>query len=190
MVSLNVPVAHGLIPSHRDLQLIRSGDNDAFRQLLAPWEPIIKTKAKGFSAPGCSAHDFYQVGRLALFRAAKSFKTGGAKFNTYATTAIVRAMIDLTREHADEAVPGNIDAAFAEAVSYDDPIVGREITAEIDRWLNAIDGRSQQVVKMMFFMDVKQVEIAKTLGVTSARISQIISDLRKSAKSARWFELN
>lgn len=182
MPSPTASETYGLNPSDRTLLQIRSGCQASFEHLLAQWEPVIHSKAETFATPGADESDFKQVGRVALFRAAMTYRPGAAQFNTYATTVIVRAMIDEQRRHEDEAVSSDMDEAEVEAVSYDDPIVAGELTAAIDRWRRTLSAQHRQVITLLFYADLKQAAVARRLRVTSARVSQIVRDIRRAAR--------
>ena len=175
--------AHGLNPSSDTIQQIRRGVDAAFSQLLGAWQPIIKAKASTFHGIGLSRADFEQIGHLALHRAVLTFDPAKAQFNTYATTIIQRAMIDEQRRHPDEPQSSNVHAAaMAETIIYDDALITAEKDKEIARWLSVLDDRCHRIVTMIFYMDMRPTAVARQLGVSPARVSQIMADILTSAK--------
>lgn len=74
--------------------LIKSGDSEAFAELMERYIPAIRAKVSPFHADGIETDDLCQEGLLALLLAAKKFDPkNGASFRTYADVCISNRVI-------------------------------------------------------------------------------------------------
>jgi RNA polymerase sigma factor (sigma-70 family) len=182
----HVPILPLLNPSVGEISNINQNVRWAFDGLLGRWKDIISAMAHRFRTSWCDYDDFCQVGRLALYKAVQTFKAGTAAFATYATKLITNAMRDAQRVSlrrvevtcaTDEEATTMLDAVIVE---YPDHLVEAEQTEMINRWRSALSTRDEYVVESIYYGGMTMTAVAANLKISTARVSQIINDLRQS----------
>ena len=133
-----------------------------------------------------------QIGRMALYDAAVAFDVDrGASFKTFANTVIANAMRDvLRRKRIDATCSTDGDAADllnADVIEYRDPVVEGEITRALAAWRAALPMRDRYIVEAVFYRGRTLESAGGDLGITGARVSQIV---RQILGTARRLDLN
>ncbi|MBS3947882.1 MAG: sigma-70 family RNA polymerase sigma factor [Dethiobacter sp.] len=76
----------------------KAGDHDAARELVLRLSPLVRGLARRFAYGGAEADDYYQVGMIGLFHAARRFNFDAqVKFIAYAITWIKGEMLSYRR---------------------------------------------------------------------------------------------
>lgn len=150
-----------------------------------------------------SADDFFGLvsdGNMSLFRAVEKFDfSRGNKFSTYASWAIMKNFArsipdefkykDRFRTTGEELLEAREDTRRDHVA---DELAQRQRVSQINRILNRLDHREQQIIIRRFGLDHSQEpltlkEVGAELGVTKERIRQIearaLSKLREAAST-------
>jgi RNA polymerase sigma factor (sigma-70 family) len=186
--STSVDPDSDLNPGRDEISRIRENVRWSFDDLLQRWDVPIRCVARKYSTKSTHQDDLFQVGSLALHRAVQTFEPGRSKFTTYANTLIRNAMKDLRRSDTRAAVQTVLasdceDDDFklddAEGIEYPDRVVQAEEVLAVHVWLDQLGERDRFVVDSHFYRGVSLTAIAAELGLSKARVSQILSDLRQ-----------
>lgn len=187
-----------LNPSSEDLAAIRSGHQTPFSNLLNNWLPDIRSLSAGFSRTAFDRDDYVQVGSLTLFDACHTYPVEGAvAFERYARRAIKLAMIDVRRA---ERAKSRTLVAFVEPAELPDLetpfpgpldcLVEEEDEAAVREWVGRLHGRDRQILKGVYWREIPQAQLARSLGLTSARVSQIHRALLAAGRQALQWSVN
>lgn len=148
--------------------------------------------------------DLTQAGYIGLIRAVQSFRSCSVKMTllVWCKYQIVYAMKDEVRLWAkkrtytlggvrriskggqrcesSDFVPGNdMDRLPSD---YPNPLLTCERISEIENVFSGIPPSKARVLKLLFLSDLSCVETAKIMGVSSSRISQIVSEVARLKK--------
>lgn len=82
-------------------ECVRAGEPDAFVELSARYQWLVRSKAAQFAGPAApEKEDLYQEGFLGLYAAAMAYREGGgASFSTYAGVCVYNRMASAARRH-------------------------------------------------------------------------------------------
>jgi RNA polymerase sigma factor (sigma-70 family) len=187
MLPSRASISHLLNPSIEEIEKIKKNVRWAFDDLLHRWTDLINATARKFRTDINDHEDFCQRGRFALYRAVQTFIPSTATFATYASTLIVNAMRDLRRvgrkktgEHSRTFE--TTDPYDAETIAYPDHLVEAEEAAMVDRWRTGLSDRDAFIVDSVYHSGMTMTTVAAELGLSAARVSQIIRFLRESAR--------
>lgn len=178
-------------PSPQALESIRGqGDarEKAFRELLRAWEPIIAGQARRLAPVRGEIDDYEQIGRLALLRAAERYQPGPDHgFEKFARRVLRNALLD-ERLRARRR-PIHYVGALPLEPEGNDTVLGQLLRSErcalVQRELRQWSQRYQEIVDLLYRQGYKQAEVARILGRTKARVSQLLDEIR--AKGHRSF---
>lgn len=178
--------------SHPDLEppahiicSIRTGDHAAFEQLLAAWDPILNSIAWRVGGRHNHRDDLCQAGRIALYRATMAYRPDMASFRTFATRTVSNAMRDeLARVATRSALSlplGDEEELSAVARPELERLVEQEDAARLCRWIRSLPERYQAIIDSLVCSGETQLTVARRLGITPARVSQILKLVRTMA---------
>ena len=165
---------------------VRAGDNDAFNNLLNRHAGLIGMAIRTFTlSSAVELDDLVQVGRLAMWAAAKKWGAGrGSKFATYAYTAIVNQMRKIIRQEMKQPIPLDPTTPSSDETgrfSLDSiPDLGRdereqaELAATVERLLAPLGSLGATAVRAYVGMDGdptrSQSQTANRLGMTRGQL--------------------
>lgn len=140
---------------------------------------IVKALAYRYDrpVPACRRDDLVGVGLEAAVLACRDFDGRGI-LTAYIVQRVRRAMLDYLRRHYRSR--GGEWRCMVSQGDRDDPLVwdpDPAIHLDVERTLQRLDARSRRVVERVDLAGEPAVDVARDLGVTSARITQ----LRKAA---------
>jgi RNA polymerase sigma factor (sigma-70 family) len=183
--------ASTLHPSSAELEAIRSGNHADFATLLGRWLCVIIPLAWKFGRSKFASDDYLQVASLALLRTCVKSPALGAKFEQRARRTIKCRMIDLARR---ERQPDNDPVRFVDPDELAEPeadadladphirLVQEEDCERLGRWMSQLPERERRLLKMKYWEGASQAVVARELGLTEARVSQLHSALLKDAE--------
>lgn len=161
----------------------QSGDKDARGELVTQFTPLAKKLARAAMQGGRDDMDeFTQVGLIAINRAIDSFDPSRARFSTYATRAIMRGIIRAKqRAGKGGAQMGTDDEGHAidpedtRTQRPDEEASHKEQKAWLQKALAKLPDAHSKVLRRNL-EGGSNVEIAKELGLSKGRVSQIYSE--------------
>ncbi len=80
------------------LTAARFGDEDAWRQLIYQYEPLVNKYVHSYFIVGGDKEDLYQEGLIGLCQAIQTYDQQRAQFSTYAHLCVKRQMINAIRK--------------------------------------------------------------------------------------------
>jgi RNA polymerase sigma factor (sigma-70 family) len=177
----------GLEPSAAHLALIRAPRRDrawetACEQLLNAWEITLQGMARHYAPRRDDRPDFAQVARLALLRAARCYQhLPGRRFENYARRTLRNALLDEAHRAADKR-PDPCRPCPREEESVLDALVRQEARGVVRHRLRRWSRRLQVLVDYVYCEDLTQVQAARNLGLTPARVNQLLQTVRDAGR--------
>lgn len=151
-----------------ELELLRTGDEFATRDLLRDWDDAVLASARRCTRCPAAQDDLAQVGRLTLVGAAMHFDPSRAiPFNHYAARAIRNDTLKAWQRTrplltcADDEFRALAAPQSTPALEFDD----------VRDWLCQQPRQLQRVYVAIYCRGMTQREAAKRLGVSQARVS-------------------
>lgn len=183
----------GLTPATVTLAAIRQGDDRAFASVAKKWQPTVSAMAAGMTPNIFEQDDYAQEGTIALHRACLAFAADGkSNFTTYAARAIKNAMLDLLRtERSHRRLVEFVDPCdLPEYADNDADSLDDAATHFVRKWFQGLPLRDRQIIIALFSEGVTQAEAGRRLGITRARVNQIVQRLFADLRSRTAAELN
>lgn len=120
-----------------------------------------------------------QMGRLAMWQAAQRYDPEqGVTLRQYAKQRIRGAALDYIRAMSREPLQG-VDGEEPSVESHENPATAK---IDIHRLLGGLDERHEAVLRMRYLEGRSHVEIARELGVSEGRVSQIRTEALRAAR--------
>ncbi|MCD6118759.1 sigma-70 family RNA polymerase sigma factor [bacterium] len=166
-----------LLTPREEETLWRKFTPEARAKLILSYQPLVVGALKRLAPSDALIEDCFSEGLVALIRSVDRFRFGiGVSFSTYARLRIKGAMLDLLRKSARDAV-GAEEAdlgRFLSLAASDEPYaLNQDRLAEVLRAIDNLCEKERAVLKGLYIDDRSRTEVAESLGVTPARISQI-----------------
>lgn len=179
----------GLEPSAAHLALIRAGRErhdraweTACEQLLDAWEAPLRHMARRYAPRRDDRPDFAQVARLALLRAARCYQhLPGRRFENYARRTLRNALLDEARRAADKR-PDECRPCPKMEESVLDALVRQEARNVVRHRLRRWCPRLQVLVDYLYYEELTQVQAARNLGLTPARVNQLLQTIHHDGR--------
>lgn len=180
--------------SSSDIQKIKQGRNFYVSVFLRSFEPFINKYAKRFAVPNTYNFDeLVQAGITAAYDAVKSFHSRKGNFKCYIEKSIKNAIFLEGRKNKKRAEKENlysslnfftsrissVHARFEQIESED---VLPVIKSKIAEWRVGLSPQKQKVLGLVFYKGMKQIQAASYLGLSRARIGQIMKEILKSGR--------
>ena len=118
---------------------------------------------------------------------ATHLKVDPERLEELARTADVRVLISTEEGGEDEGTVG--DTLASDGESLDETISRRAVSAKVQQALDSLPEREKLIVDLYYYRDLTFKEIAKILGVTECRVSQLHTRMKKRIE-ARLVELD
>jgi RNA polymerase sigma factor (sigma-70 family) len=146
-------------------------------QLILAYQPLVAGILRRIAPSEAHIEDCLSEGLLALIRAVDKYKyETGVAFSVFARIRIKGAIIDYLRKSSRDTL-GEEAADFALfGELYDQGGLSeleQDKLAGILSMVEELDLKERAVIKMTYIEDITRGEIAESLGLTQARISQI-----------------
>jgi RNA polymerase sigma factor (sigma-70 family) len=183
--SRGIAVDFSLLPCSglRPRSLLNAASSDDYPALYASHARRIKSSSARFRS-SADADDLVQAGRIALWRAMRSFDpTHGIPFEHYAARSIRRAIRDEAqreRRHWQNRHCENPASASEErdlgvaAMASNDPPASEVVDASIlHARADNLPNRLHRIYQLRYMNDLSQSETATLLGITQQRVSQL-----------------
>lgn len=165
----------------------REGDEDAFRELLLRYKPLIQSVVAGFAAT-CEAdrEDLQQEAAVALYRAVRRFDTeqSEVEFGLYAKVCVTNALVSCMRQIRRQDMISIQEEAPPEQGT--DPL---QDVLEAER-LTVLDGQIRQCLSHMeyriwhLYVSGKTAkEIAERIGRDVKAVNNAIYRIRKKLRA-------
>lgn len=163
------------------LAAIRSGDGDAFTQLLGRYAPLLSSSVTAFGdIPGGNDGELMQEARYALYRAALGYREGcGVTFGLYAKVCVRNALISVMRRTRGTVRPCSLDE-LCDGGKYptDDAFRSDEILDNLIH-TETVEELCRQIAQVLSPYERKVFE----LYANSYSIAEIAVKMSKSEKS-------
>lgn len=182
---------------NRILQLVesvRSGENEAsFDELLEIFSKTVFSLSTAFNLPEAELEDVRQEGRMALYRAAKSYDASrGVKFTTYAATCMSNAMLNFVKRYnADRLSSGEMLELDADEAADSETTEGVVFSEQLSDMLckKGFAGLSENErnVLVMKLSGLKTAQISKKTGKSPKSVDNTL--FRAREKLRRYLEL-
>lgn len=182
---------------NRILQLVesvRSGENEAsFDELLEFFSKTVFSLSTAFNLPEAELEDVRQEGRMALYRAAKSYDASrGVKFTTYAAACMSNAMLNFVKRYnADRLSSGEMLELDADKAADSETTEGVVFSERLSDMLckKGFAGLSENErnVLVMKLSGLKTAQISKKTGKSPKSVDNTL--FRAREKLRRYLEL-
>lgn len=182
---------------NRILQLVesvRSGENEAsFDELLEFFSKTVFSLSTAFNLPEAELEDVRQEGRMALYRAAKSYDASrGVKFTTYAAACMSNAMLNFVKRYnADRLSSGEMLELDADKAADSETTEGVVFSEQLSDMLckKGFAGLSENErnVLVMKLSGLKTAQISKKTGKSPKSVDNTL--FRAREKLRRYLEL-
>ncbi|MEP0815144.1 MAG: sigma-70 family RNA polymerase sigma factor [bacterium] len=165
----------GFLDKSLEAGLWRDYSPESRARLILAYQPLVAAAFYRIAPPEAYAEDCLSEGLLALVRAADRFSPSrGVPFAAFARIAIRGAMIDYLRRVAPVALASEeLDAAKFARLSLDDGDPAVDRLASVLAALERLPEKERRVLAGLYLDDRPRSEIAKELGVSGPRVSQI-----------------
>lgn len=172
-------------------------DENAFYDLVKKYEPIIISCAKKYYVRNCfygvDLNDFIQEGRIAVFKALKSFDSeGGALFYTYVSLCIDRSMITYCRRLntmknftlnscADDDAYLFVGDMKYEPGLYFDNVIDEKLLIE---YKNSLDFLDSNIFELRY-NGFSYIEISRLLAVSTTTVARHICKIKNTLQKIK-----
>ena len=165
----SAPPAHAQDHAALILAVARDQSRDAFAQLFQHFAPRVKSYLLSLGTNPSAAEELAQETLMIVWRKAAFFDRGRAGASTWIFTIARNLRIDVGRKQRSalayslkyaEDPDAHDDAAPADAV-----IFGAERDARVRQAMTCLSAEQVEVVRLSFFQEKPQSEIAKDLGI-------------------------
>ena len=146
------------------LERIASGEAAALRNCIDEYGALVWSLARRLSRTRSDAEDATQEIFLDIWRSAARFDSALGSDKVFIAMIARRRLIDRLRKTANE--PPTVSADVLESVSWPDPAVAAEISAEAEQAARALQGlrpEHRQVLELGLLHGLTQSEIAARL---------------------------
>ena len=113
---------------------------------------------------------------------AAHLKVDPERLEELSRTADVRVLISTEEGGEDEGTVG--DTLASDGESLDETISRRTVSQKVQQALDALPEREKLIVEMYYYRDLTFKEIAKVLGVTECRVSQLHTRMKKRIEAS------
>lgn len=159
----------------------------------AYWQKYIKHVARTAATGMFSPQDAEQTAYTAYVNADKRYNARKGPFEHYAKSSIRKALISARQKeqrHSDHRGEFDEDGPrdeippppWAAEEEHLEAVEATRATAHIATWIERLPARLATICDALYFEDVSQRVLAKRLGLTQARISQLNGDLLARAR--------
>ena len=179
------------------------GDKEAMSQILDENKGLIWSIVKKFIGKGYDTEDIYQIACIGFIKAIQRFRFEfGNELSTYSVQYMLGeikkffrddGMIHISRNKKEEGFTVKIESIYDEICDGKEKIEillfnEDEQTKVIDKLtiselIKKLNIRDRQVIKLRYFKDKTQEQVAKILGISQVHVSRIekriLTDLRK-----------
>lgn len=168
-----------------------SADEDkAFEELVQRYGHIIRAVSATLSVPESEREDLYQEGLIALHRAMCNYDESIARFSTFASVCIRRAMLTWIRDHVSKTdKDGNLirEVSIDEAFSADFPedkdtpeelYITKESIASLRKKALMCLSDYEKCVFLMYLDNMGASEIGEALGKSKKSVENALARIR------------
>lgn len=172
------------------VDLIKSGNDDVLHILVTRYAPVIKSKAKEFSAfYDIDIDDLMQEGLIALYSAVKVYKNEVSLFSTFALICVKRGMLSFCRSQnrkkdipREKLIYADYDIEIAEVKSPEAILIEKEesyiLTEDIKKILSSLEYKV-----LIAFIEFNSYEkIAKHLAISVKSVNNTLCRVRRKIK--------
>lgn len=176
------------------LEQINSGDKDAFVYLVDSYRDKIITIAFSFGLCGSERDDLIQEGYIALYKAARTYDSSKALFNTYATLCIKRRMINWIEKNVNPSLSSmsisdldDNDLARMGMIqeNFEDTLIAKNEFHELLAKAKSILSEKEFTVFSLYIKGYTNSEICEKIGITKKSCDNSLFRLRTKLKSAK-----
>ncbi|GIW80609.1 MAG: hypothetical protein KatS3mg105_2416 [Gemmatales bacterium] len=160
----------------------------ACSSLLAAWEPEIDAMARRYSPDVSSRADFAQVARLTLIRAAHQYRReSGFPFQHYLRRSLRNALVSEARRSRARRRPCQQETTYRSGRRFTEQdglsaLLRQEVQSQVRRRVAGWVGRLRDLVQLLFVEELSQVEAARRMGLTPARINQLFREIQRRGR--------
>ncbi|MBE6701316.1 MAG: sigma-70 family RNA polymerase sigma factor [Ruminococcaceae bacterium] len=176
------------------IDLIKSGDHDAFMKLSGEYDKMIRSLIQGYDISDSEKDDLYQEGLIGLYKASVTYsKTSDASFSTYAYVCIKHSIISSLRLYYNKK---NYPVRSSVSLNNDIVIPGLEPVTEPERLIiekedyhllmakidTSLSSYERDVLKL-FLQGKSYAEMSKRLNMTTKSVGNAIQRIRGKLKN-------
>ena len=172
------------------VKVIKSGNDDVLHILVTRYAPVIKSKAKEFSAfYDIDIDDLMQEGLIALYSAVKVYKNEVSLFSTFASVCIKRGMLSFCRSQnrkkdipREKLIYADYDIEIAEVKSPEAILIEKDesyiLTEDIKKILSSLEYKV-----LIAFIEFNSYEkIANHLAIPVKSVNNTLCRVRRKIK--------
>jgi RNA polymerase sigma-70 factor (ECF subfamily) len=178
-------VARSFVDDNQLLDLVRKGEEDALRQLLARHAPAVFRFAMKMCRNGEDAEDVAQETLLAAVRGAKDVR-GASSFTTWLYAVARSFCMKMRRRHKDRPAPCSVEGASDVPSSSrlpDEDVGAREVATALDTALAGLDDKYREVIVLRDVEGLSAREVGEVLGISieavKSRLHRARADMRE-----------
>lgn len=167
---------------------ISSGNYENLQLLIDRYMPYIIKTADGFKESGCDVEDMIAEGILAVFTAVKAFDSSKAKFSTFVSLCISRAISAMSKSaSAGKRIPGRLITSLEESQvcvekNPEEIYIGKESYESFKK--NVFSSLSDMECRVLsaFLSGASYADIASRLGISVKSVDNSLRRIRTKLK--------
>ena len=173
------------------LELVSSGDDKAFEEIVNRYKPLVSTLANSYCTPDFDVCDFIQEGLLGLLNACKTFDVnGGASFKNYASVCIKNRFISIIRKSKSKNVIPNDSIVSIDDIELSDKnlsnpeelVISEERLKDLLEHLNNSLSQNEILVLYYYLKGMKYQEISEKTGLNSKAVDNALQRIKKKLR--------
>jgi RNA polymerase sigma-70 factor (ECF subfamily) len=165
------------------LARVAQGEEAAMRILVAAKLPRIHALALRQLGRNAEADDIAQDAFLRVWRQARKWRPGPARFDTWLHRVVLNLCTDRLRRRREIPVaepPEQVDPV----PGADRRIEGQEMTQQVQAALARLPPRQREAIVLHTYQDMSNIEIARILHISVEALESLLSRARRALRSS------
>ncbi len=159
-----------------------TGDQAAFRTLVAMHLGSAVSIARGMLGDGTEAEDIAQEAFLRLWRNAATLQLGPYGLKPWLRRVVSNLAIDRIRSARNTTVTDEVPEQPVRAVQ-SDAIEAVELKLRVGEALQALPARQRAALVLFHFEDMSQLEVGEALGVSDEAVESLLARARRGLRA-------
>ena len=168
-------------PDEDLLGLVGQGDTTALRTLVFRHLPRLLGLAERLTGNAADAEEIAQEALIRVWRAARTWKPGGARFATWLYRVTVNLCIDRRRKRKPEPLDGLPDMPSAEMGALAEVQAG-QMNALVRRLLDALPEKQRIALVLSYYEELSSREVAEIMDTSPGAVMGLLFRGRQALK--------
>jgi len=191
------------MPDQELIEKIKSGDQNAFRQMVEQYQNLVLNTCLGFVGNRQSAEDLAQDVFIEVYRSIDKFR-GDAKLSTWLYRISVNKSLNHIRDHKKHNVVKSLERFFygekTEVLEVEDYVYGtadapleqQQHARELHQAINALPDNQKIAFTLHKFEDLSYKDIAEVMDLSLSSVESLIHRAKKNLqkKLAGYYRAN